>query len=140
VVYIPVTDELFFATYQNGAFQRIENEDVILQASKFSIQDSGLTIVCTRSHLNDLTQQFITQFKCPNVVPVGSSIKYIKLAKGEAHIYPCLYPTMEWDTAAAQIILEEAGGKVIDFSTQMPLTYNKHNLKNHGQIALAKEQ
>ena len=51
-------------------------------------------------------------------------------AKGEAHIYPRIAPTMEWDTGAAQIVLEEAGGKVLKYQSDAPLDYNKENLLN----------
>ena len=59
------------------------------------------------------------------------------LAQGGAHVYPRLAPTMEWDTGAAQIILEEAGGKVINVETNAPLAYNKQNLRNPHFIAYA---
>ena len=62
------------------------------------------------------------------------------MAKGEAHVYPRLAPTMEWDTGAAQIILEEAGGKVISEDTKKPLGYNKVNLLNPYFIAYGNVQ
>jgi len=57
------------------------------------------------------------------------------LAKGDAHVYPRIAPTMEWDTAAAQIILEEAGGQTLHFFTKEPLRYNKADLRNPAFIA-----
>jgi len=60
------------------------------------------------------------------------------LAQGDADIYPRLAPTMEWDTCAAQIVLEEAGGQVINNETQKPLAYNKENLLNPHFIAYGK--
>ncbi len=47
-----------------------------------------------------------------------------------ADVYPRLGPTMEWDTAAGQAIVEQAEGSVIDIHTQEPLRYNKRNLLN----------
>ncbi len=56
---------------------------------------------------------------------------YTKLvAEGMADVYPRLGPTMEWDTAAGQAIVEQAEGSVIDIQTKEPLGYNKHNLLN----------
>jgi len=52
------------------------------------------------------------------------------VASGAAHLYPRLAPTMEWDTAAAQVIVEEAGGKVVQAETGEPVVYNKENLLN----------
>jgi 3'(2'), 5'-bisphosphate nucleotidase len=62
------------------------------------------------------------------------------IAQGEAHVYPRMAPTMEWDTCAAQIILEEAGGNVfIEGSNNKPVLYNKENLLNPYFIAKGKE-
>jgi 3'(2'), 5'-bisphosphate nucleotidase len=71
----------------------------------------------------------------PSLVPTGSSLKFLIIAKGEAHVYPRLGPTMEWDTAAAQAVLEHAGGSVINEETKQPLRYNKENLLNPYFIA-----
>ena len=106
-----------------------------LEAKSFTLSDEGLGVVCSRSHLNDATQAFVDQLHGPDLVPKGSSLKFLILAKGEAHIYPRLGPTMEWDTGAAQMILEEAGGSVISEDTKAPLLYNKENLLNPYFIA-----
>jgi len=121
-----------------GAFHYIGETEKKLQAADFQLTDSHLNIVCSRSHLNRETQDFIAQFRQPNLVSKGSSLKFLILAKAEAHLYPRLAPTMEWDTAAAQIILEEAGGKVIDEQTKQPLLYNKENLRNPPFVAYGK--
>ena len=61
---------------------------------------------------------------------MGSSLKLCCIADGKADIYPRLGPTSEWDIAAAQCIVEEAGGKVLEYKTNYPLRYNKQNLLN----------
>ena len=68
----------------------------------------------------------------------GSALKFLLLAKGDAHLYPRIAPTMEWDTAAAQIILEEAGGKVLVFETGKSLAYNREDLRNPAFVAYGK--
>ena len=78
------------------------------------------------------------RFASPNLVSQGSSLKFLLLAKGDAHVYPRLAPTMEWDTAAAQAVLEEAGGKVISQETGQALRYNKENLLNPYFVAYGK--
>lgn len=135
VVYIPVTNETYWAAQGEGAFQRENGQDRPLQAATFSLKDAGLKLVCSRSHLNDETQSFVDGFESPELVSRGSSLKFLILAQGKAHIYPRLAPTMEWDTGAAQIILEEAGGKVISAATDKALDYNKENLRNPHFIA-----
>ena len=57
------------------------------------------------------------------------------LAEGKADIYPRLAPTMEWDTCAAQAILTEAGGSVVDYETKKEMVYNRENLLNNFFIA-----
>ena len=61
----------------------------------------------------------------------GSSIKLCLVAEGSANVYPRFAPTMEWDTAAGQAISEIAGKKVIDYTTNQNLQYNKPNLLNN---------
>ena len=135
VVYVPVLEEMYFAVKGEGAFLEKENITTPLHASHFSKKDKNLGIVCSRSHLNEATQNFVDELDEPKLVAQGSSLKFLILAKGEAHLYPRLAPTMEWDTGAAQIILEEAGGKVLHAETLEPLLYNKENLLNPHFIA-----
>ena len=111
-----------------GAFQEKNGDVSRLQVPTFSKSDSGLGVVCSRSHLNEETQKFIDQLTAPEKVSVGSSLKFLIIAKGKAHLYPRLAPTMEWDTAAAQIVLEEAGGLVLQAATGQALQYNKADL------------
>jgi len=135
VVYAPVLEEMFFAVKNEGAFLEKENVTIQLHAAVFSKKDKNLGVVCSRSHLNKATQNFVDELDEPKLVAQGSSLKFLILAKGEAHLYPRLAPTMEWDTGAAQIILEEAGGKVLHAETKESLSYNKENLLNPHFIA-----
>ena len=135
VVYVPVTKEMYWAIDGEGAFYQKDNQHSQLKASKYQITDAGLKVVCSRSHLNDETSSFLDNLNEPETVAKGSSLKFLILAEGKAQIYPRLAPTMEWDTAAAQIILEEAGGKVLRADDHKPLSYNKENLTNPKFIA-----
>ncbi|MCX7973751.1 MAG: 3'(2'),5'-bisphosphate nucleotidase CysQ, partial [Candidatus Aminicenantes bacterium] len=65
-------------------------------------------------------------------------LKFMMLAEGQAHLYPRLGRTMEWDTAAGQAILEEAGGQVLEFYSRSRLTYNKKSLENPPFLATAR--
>ena len=69
----------------------------------------------------------------------GSSLKFCLIAEGSADIYPRFGPTMEWDTAAGQCIVEGSGGEVLSFPDTLPLPYNKRDLKNGHFIAKRKQ-
>ncbi len=135
VVGIPAQDELYWAVKGKGAFIIKNQGEQPIEAATFSQTDLGLIIVCSRSHLTPETEAFIAKYNRPNLVSRGSALKFLLLAKGEAHVYPRIAPTMEWDTAAAQIILEEAGGSVLVFETGEPLRYNRENLLNPAFVA-----
>ena len=135
VVYIPCEKELYWAVKGKGAFMEKDGVETQIHAADFKLSDPELSVVCSRSHLNEATQAFIDQLTTPNLVAKGSSLKFLTIAKGESHVYPRLGPTMEWDTGAAQIVLEEAGGSVISEETKAPLLYNKENLLNPYFIA-----
>ena len=130
VVYVPVTAELFWAAQGHGAFTSTGSSEERIRAAKFTMKDTGLKVVASRSHLNEGTQAFVDALVAPELVSKGSSLKLLQVASGEAHLYPRLAPTMEWDTAAAQIIVEEAGGKVVQATTGAPVVYNKEHLLN----------
>lgn len=129
-VYAPVLDKMYYAVKNEGAFIIENGVKSTLKAPQFTMKDKSLNVVCSRSHLNEGTQKFIDALTEPERVSKGSSLKFLLIASGEAHLYPRLAPTMEWDTGAAQIVLEEAGGKVINNETGLPLAYNKENLLN----------
>ena len=142
-VYAPFLDELYWAVKGEGAFLEKDGKSTRLEAASFTMADAGLNVVCSRSHLNEGTQAFIDQLKDPEKVSQGSSLKFLILAKAQAHVYPRLAPTMEWDTGAAQIVLEEAGGKVVEAESGEPLRYNKENLLNphfiaYGNVAVSR--
>ncbi len=138
VVYVPVTDELYWAVEGEGAFLERKGEQVQVHAASFKMKDAGLNVLCSRSHLNEETSAFIRQLNQPNLLSKGSAIKFLLLAKGEAHLYPRMGYTNEWDTCPAQLILEEAGGSVIDWETKAPMRYNKTSLQNHYFVAYGK--
>ena len=92
------------------------------------------TIVASRSHMSKETENYIEGLKQEygevNIVSAGSSLKFCLVAEGKADVYPRFAPTMEWDTAAGHIVVEEAGGKVREVKTNSPLKYNKEDLLN----------
>lgn len=140
LIHIPVSGECWWAVQGQGAFKACGHQEQKLKAARFCRHDAGLNIVCSRSHFNGETKHFIEQFKNPNLVSRGSAIKFLLIADGVAHVYPRLAPTMEWDTAAAHIIVNEAGGRLVRLDDGTPLQYNKPDLLNPFFVAWGNEQ
>lgn len=133
VVYAPVLKKIYYAAEGKGAYF-FDCDNGQLSQLKAVEQENPVRIVTSRSHLNEATQEKINAFPNAILKPVGSSLKLLIIAEGQADYYPRMGPTMEWDIAAAQIILEEAGGQVADCNGK-PLRYNKENLLNPHFIA-----
>lgn len=132
VVYAPALGHIYLGALGAGAY-KIDLESAKLsklQCSTFSKSDLGLRFVASISHPSKETEDYIQQFKDPKVSNYGSSIKLLAVAEGLADIYPRFVPTWEWDTCAAHIILNEAGGACIQANSKTPLIYNKSDLRN----------
>jgi len=80
-------------------------------------------VVGSRSHRGASLDAYLERLGDTDMVPMGSSLKFCVVAEGEADIYPRLGPTSEWDTAAAQAVVEQAGGQVLELDGK-PLSYN----------------
>jgi 3'(2'), 5'-bisphosphate nucleotidase len=120
-------------------------EKLISLAQRLPLQNypKAYTIVASRSHLSKEISERIAKNKLQHngvdVINTGSSVKFCLIAEGLAHEYPRYGNTMEWDTAAGQCIIEQAGGKVIDLSTNEAMIYNRENLVNNNFIAFGKK-
>lgn len=179
VVHTPCLGSTHWAVKGRGAFRRLHNSqtkssgestppDEQIHAASFRESDEGLTIMGSSSHSTPETDQFISKYRSPKFAAMGSSLKFLKVAEGEAHIYPRMGPTSEWDTAAAQvwkllmlavttwpeshaslcaehwvnatgvknvsdalqIVVEAAGGEVLQWPSLEPLSYRKENILN----------
>ena len=146
IIYIPVKDVFYFAAINIGTY-KLENsriltddlsiEDLIDKSQKLPIDNNSktsFTVVGSRSHTSEEFTEFVKQLnqKHENVefISSGSSLKLCLVAEGKADVYPRFGPTMEWDTAAGQAIVEQAKGTVMETETNEPLSYNKSNLLN----------
>lgn len=139
VVHVPVSDVTYFGSLEGGAFRQAgDGSPESIQAPLISMTQKNLRVVASRSHMSEPVQQFIADLDAPQTVTMGSSLKFMLLAEGKADVYPRLAPTMEWDTGAAQAVLEAAGGAVINHETGQPLAYNKENLLNPWFVAYGK--
>ena len=130
VVFVPVQQKTYWAVKGQGAWEIGNNVKKQLFADTFKMSQSGLAIAVTRSHFNQETANYIGEFAFPRLIAAGSSLKVIMVARGEAHLHPRFGPTMEWDTAAPQIILEEAGGKILKHDGSLFEYNQKDSLEN----------
>ena len=98
--------------------------DAMQKLATSPIPKSGMRAAASRSHLDPATKQWLSDRRITGLCSIGSSLKFCKIAEGEADVYPRLAPTMEWDTAAGQAILLAAGGCVTNLDGS-PLRYGK---------------
>jgi len=119
VIYVPVTDELYYASKGNGAFY--QNQMIKVSNTK---DPKDMIMAISRSHPSEKLKVIIKNFK--ETITSGSSIKGCIVARGEGDMYPRLGPINEWDICAMDIIVKEAGGVLTDLEGK-PLKYNKKN-------------
>ena len=140
IVYAPARQRLFYTSADGKAVEEIGYFSVSKMGSVKKIQtafsdNAALRVVASKSHRNAETDQYISKYKCKELVSAGSSLKFCLIATGEADLYPRFGPTMEWDTAAGHAILIGAGGHVTNLSTKEPLYYGKPGFENPFFIA-----
>lgn len=122
VVYAPVVGSLYYAARGLGAYKRNGLEEPERIRVREKVPDR-IIIAGSRSHPTPAFQEFVSQLDNYEIISMGSALKSCLVAEGKADIYARLGPTSEWDTAAAQCIVEEAGGRMTDTSLQA-LRYN----------------
>lgn len=135
VIYVPEKDLLYsggVTTPTTKNFQQINPS-----AKTKRPANKRRTAVESHFHSSDKNKAFYQKHGIENVMKAGSSLKFCQLAEGGADIYPRFGPTMEWDTAAGQAILEGVGGQVFRWPERTPLEYGKQDLRNPHFIALA---
>lgn len=136
VIHIPVTGVSYSASLHNGAYIH-DNEGSTSPISVRKTVANNITVAGSRSHGNEKQAAFIEKLEQPEILAIGSSLKFCLVAEGKADIYPRFGLTSEWDTAAAQAIVEEAGGMVVDMEFNR-LKYNtKDSLLNSEFLVIA---
>jgi len=124
VVAVPVHNTAYFACRGHGAFRQ-EGGGLAQPIASRRTDLKKLTAVGSRSHGSEQTERFLAGLgKGVEVLHIGSALKLCLVAEGRADVYVRLGPTSEWDTAAAQCLVEEAGGRVTDLALE-PLAYNR---------------
>lgn len=148
VVYAPAKELLYYGLHGLGAF-RVKGDAIAKTGSAMTpneefldaqeilplkISKDSFTVVGSRSHGSEAQEKFVKEIQKlhPKVefISAGSSLKFCLVAEGSANVYPRLAPTMEWDTAAGQAVVEAAGGKVVVADTGEVLGYNREDLLN----------
>ena len=131
VVALPVTHDIYHAVRGDGAWLRSNGSVTRLQQrTPADLAQPGLRVVASRSHMNDATREYISKLKETQLISAGISLKFMAVARGDADLYPRYVPCMEWDSAAADVIVREVGLRTVDVDTGAPLKYNKEGLRN----------
>ena len=139
VVYAPALQQWYFAARHEGAWRQqgsglMERIQVVEKPA-----DRAWRVVGSRSHNTPEVDAFVAALGDAEMLSMGSSLKLCLVADGSADVYPRLGPTSEWDTCAAQAVVEQAGGKVLDARTGEPLRYNaRESLLNPHFIVCAR--
>jgi len=131
VVQVPVTGVVYMGIRGTGAWKEQNGIRTAIHARHY--QGGRATVVASRSHRGEAVDRFLSRLEAQQgsfeTASLGSSLKLCLVAEGAADIYPRLGPTSEWDTAAAQCVVEAAGGQVVGVDGR-PLTYNKPDILN----------
>jgi len=169
IVYPPAVGTLYLAAEGLGSFKFEDIEVVekfLLKRQASSQQNPGLqnvldvakklpfhppsemgtdqlNLVGSRSHgieaLSDFVEKMKREYKDVEFVSAGSALKFCLVAEGSADLYPRFGPTMEWDTAAGQCVVEQSGGSVVSMQEKRSLNYNKRDLHNPYFICMGRD-
>ncbi len=132
LVSAPALGAAWLAAAGRGAFRR--QDGTLSQISVRPADRAHLVAVASRSHRDEATERWLAAHGIRETIAAGSSLKFCTIAEGRADVYPRFGPTMEWDTAAGQAVLEIAGGRVVT-TGGAPLLYGKQDFRNPGFIA-----
>lgn len=142
VVYAPARQRMFYTLADGSAVEETGPFDPGRRGALRPIRvadsdNAALMVVASKSHRDAATDAYIAKYAVRDMRSAGSSLKFCLVATGEADVYPRLGRTMEWDTAAGHAVLLGAGGAVVRFDDQTPLTYGKDGFANPFFIAHA---
>ena len=132
VVYAPVLRRMYGANGPVNAWVEQDNgprAPITVRPAP----DDGLTVVVSRHHMDQSTEDFLNDLTVKDLKPAGSSLKFCLVAEGVADLYPRFGPTCEWDTAAGDAVVRGAGGTVTDLNGA-PLLYGRPPFKNPGFV------
>lgn len=128
VVVAPALGLTYVGSPVHGAWRK-HGESTPTRVRTRSASGGRLAVVASRDHAGPAVARLLANTPGAEVMSMGSSLKFCLVAEGKADLYLRDLPTMEWDTAAAQCVVEAAGGQVCDLSG-CTLSYGKSGLKN----------
>jgi len=128
VVHAPALNLTYYGGRNFGSWRQVDDEPPIPISTRCA-DSSELAVVASKDHAGPLVSAMLARLTRPQLQSMGSSLKFCLVAEGKADVYLRDLPTMEWDTAAAQCIVEAAGGGVYSLDGQL-LRYGKPGLKN----------
>lgn len=128
IIHAPATQTTYWAERHKGAFRQ-NNAGTEKISGRKKVAKKDLIAAVSRSHLATQDKEMLQKYKIKHTLAMGSALKFCLLAEGKADFYYRYHPTMEWDTAAGQILVEEAGGVMLN-EKQEVFTYNKPSLLN----------
>ncbi len=138
VVYAPARSTIYWGDVNAPGAWRADQVPHAAQGSAGRIKvrqpPARLCAVASKSHNTPETEAWLEDAGVQERVAIGSSLKFVLVASGEADVYPRPAPTMEWDTAAGDAVLRSAGGRVLDIDGR-PLMYGKERFFNPGFVA-----
>lgn len=138
VVYAPALDVGYTAAAGLGAFKVEQGAAPVAISVAQYREGTSWRVVGSRSHAGDSLLQLLEKLGRHELVAMGSSLKLCLVAEGAADAYPRLGPTSLWDTAAAQCVVEQAGGSVVRLNGE-PLSYaNTREVLNPYFLVLGK--
>ncbi len=146
IITSPTEREILFGNSEYGVhistFADFSKPDQWKKVTPMTSMNNPLTVICSRDYTHgsafNYMQVLEREFGELNYSKKGSALKFFDLVRGSADIYARFAPTMEWDIAPGQAILEALGGQVVDVRNNNPLRYNKKSLYNPHFIAMSK--
>ncbi len=138
VVHAPALDRTYYAATGHGSWTVAAGHPPA-RISCRRWNPSNLAMVASKDHAGPLVKTLLQRLPQASLQSMGSSLKFCLVAEGKADIYLRDLPTMEWDTGAAQCVVETAGGSVCSLDGR-PLGYGKPGLKNPAIITIGDSQ
>jgi 3'(2'), 5'-bisphosphate nucleotidase len=128
VVHAPALNLTYYGLKDSGSWRQNGDEHPIAIVTR-PADSARMSVVASKDHAGPLVEAMLARLSSPQLQSMGSSLKFCLVAEGKADLYLRDLPTMEWDTAAAQCVVEGAGGGVYSLNG-MPLQYRKAGLRN----------
>lgn len=125
-IHVPVTNQTYWAIRGEGAYVHVGEKSSRIQINS---KTTDWTAVGSSSHGTDAELEWLKQFPITGYLKIGSALKFCYIASGLAEVYYRSGPTMEWDTSAGHLLVEEAGAR-FSYLSEGTVHYNKPNLLN----------